>query len=45
MTWVWVLSAGTVWLQLALGLYLLRREFARAFGAGGVFVPLAAAGA
>lgn len=45
MTWVWVLSAVTVWIQLALSLFLLRREFARAFGAGGAPAPLAAAGA
>ncbi|HEU0298304.1 MAG TPA: MATE family efflux transporter [Longimicrobium sp.] len=45
MTWVWVLSAATVWGQLALSLFLLRREFARAFGAPGVPAPLAAAGA
>lgn len=45
MTWVWVLSVGTVWVQLALSLWLLRREFARAFGGGGIPVPLAAAGA
>lgn len=45
MTWVWILSAATVWLQLALSLYLLRRELARAFGAGGIPRPLAPAGA
>jgi putative MATE family efflux protein len=45
MTWVWVLSAATVWLQLALSLFLLRREFTRVFGAAEVPVPLAAAGA
>jgi putative MATE family efflux protein len=45
MTWVWVLSAGTVWVQLALSLWLLRRELARAFGPGSNPAPLAAAGA
>lgn len=45
MTWVWMLSAGTVWVQLALALVLLRRELARRFGTEGVPVPLAAAGA
>ncbi|HYR07848.1 MAG TPA: MATE family efflux transporter [Longimicrobium sp.] len=45
MTWVWILSAGTVWLQLGLSLYLLRREFIRRLGTGAVPVPLAAAGA
>ncbi|HEV3048796.1 MAG TPA: MATE family efflux transporter [Longimicrobium sp.] len=45
MPWVWVLSAATVWVQLGLSLFLLRREFARAFGAAGKPVPLAAAGA
>ncbi|HEU0012801.1 MAG TPA: MATE family efflux transporter [Longimicrobium sp.] len=45
MTWVWMLSAGTVWVQLVLSLLLLRREFARRFGGGDVSVPLAAAGA
>lgn len=45
MTWVWVLSAGTVWVQLALSLFLLRREFARVFGVSGTPAPLAAAGA
>lgn len=45
MTWVWVLSAATVWVQLGLSLFLLRREFARAFGAPGIQVPLATAGA
>jgi hypothetical protein len=34
-----------VWLQLALSLYLLRRELARTFGTGAVAVPLAPAGA
>jgi putative MATE family efflux protein len=35
--WVWYLAAGTVYLQLALALWLLRREFARRLGpaAGG----------
>jgi putative MATE family efflux protein len=45
MTWMWILSAGTVWVQLGLSLVLLRREFTRRFGPGGVPVPLAAAGA
>lgn len=45
MTWIWILSAGTVWVQLGLSLVLLRREFTRRFGPGGVPVPLAAAGA
>jgi Na+-driven multidrug efflux pump len=27
--WVWYLSAGAVWVQLALALWLLRREYAR----------------
>ncbi|HEU4558653.1 MAG TPA: MATE family efflux transporter [Longimicrobium sp.] len=45
MTWIWILSATTVWLQLGLSLALLRREFARRFGAGEVPVPLATAGA
>jgi putative MATE family efflux protein len=45
MTWVWVLSAATVWVQLALSLFLLRREFARVFGGVSAPVPLAAAGA
>ena len=45
MTWIWILSAGTVWVQLALSLALLRRELARRLGAGGAPVPLAAAGA
>ena len=45
MTWIWVLSAATVWVQLGLSLALLRREFTRRFGAGGVPAPLAAAGA
>jgi putative MATE family efflux protein len=42
MTWIWILSAATVWLQLVLSLALLRREFARRLGDGGVAVPLAA---
>jgi putative MATE family efflux protein len=33
MTWVWILAATTVWVQLALSLTLLRREFGRRFGA------------
>ena len=45
MTWIWILSAGTVWLQLGLSLYLLRREFTRRLGAAAVPAPLAAAGA
>jgi putative MATE family efflux protein len=45
MTWIWVLSAGTVWLQLGLSLYLLRRELTRRLGAAAVPAPLAAAGA
>ncbi|HEX2081193.1 MAG TPA: MATE family efflux transporter [Longimicrobium sp.] len=45
MTWVWVLAAATVWVHLALSLFLLRREFARMFGTDGLPVPLAAAGA
>jgi Na+-driven multidrug efflux pump len=45
MTWIWILSAATVWLQLGLSLALLRRELARRFGTDGVAVPLAAAGA
>lgn len=45
MTWVWILSAATVWVQIGLSLWLLRREFARRLGAGGVPVPLATAGA
>ncbi|HWK88410.1 MAG TPA: MATE family efflux transporter, partial [Longimicrobium sp.] len=45
MTWIWILSAATVWLQLGLSLALLRREFARRFGTGEVPAPLAAAGA
>jgi putative MATE family efflux protein len=44
MTWVWMLSAGTVWVQLALSLYLLRRAFGRVFGAE-TRMPLATAGA
>jgi hypothetical protein len=45
MTWVWILSAATVWVQLGLSLWLLRREFARRLGPGGVSAPLAAVGA
>jgi Na+-driven multidrug efflux pump len=45
MTWIWILSAGTVWLQLALSLALLRREFTRRLGTVPVPAPLAAAGA
>ncbi|HEX7239849.1 MAG TPA: MATE family efflux transporter [Longimicrobiaceae bacterium] len=45
MTWIWVLSAATVWVQLGLSLVLLRREFTRRFADGGVPVPLAVAGA
>lgn len=44
MTWIWVLSAATVWGQLALGLLLLRREFVRRLGTDGAPAPLAAAG-
>lgn len=45
MTWVWILSAVTVWLQLGLSLFLLRRELTRRLGAGAVPAPLAPAGA
>jgi Na+-driven multidrug efflux pump len=45
MTWVWVLSAATVWVQLGLSLFLLRREFTRRLGADPVAVPLAPVGA
>jgi Na+-driven multidrug efflux pump len=45
MTWVWVLSAATVWGGGGGGVLLLRREFARVFGAPAVPVPLTAAGA
>lgn len=45
MTWIWILSAATVWVQLGLSLALLRRELTRRVGAGGAPVPLAAAGA
>ena len=45
MTWIWILSAGTVWLQLGLSLALLRRELTRRLGTGAVPVPVAAAGA
>lgn len=45
MTWVWILSAGAVWVQLGLSLWLLRRELARRLGPGGVSAPLAAVGA
>jgi Na+-driven multidrug efflux pump len=44
MAWIWYLSVGAVWVQLALSLVLLRREFARRLGTGGVPAPLAAAG-
>lgn len=33
--WVWYLAAGTVYLQLAMSLWLLRREFGRRLGAPG----------
>jgi putative MATE family efflux protein len=33
MTWIWILSVATVWIQLGLSLTLLRREFVRRFGA------------
>jgi Na+-driven multidrug efflux pump len=29
LNWIWYLSAGAVWVQLALSMWLLRREFAR----------------
>jgi putative MATE family efflux protein len=45
MTWIWILSVATVWVQLGMSLALLRREFARRLGTGGVAVPLAAAAA
>jgi putative MATE family efflux protein len=45
MTWIWILSVATVWVQLGLSLYLLRREFTRRLGSVDVPVPLAAAGA
>jgi putative MATE family efflux protein len=45
MTWIWILSAATVWLQLGLSLALLRREFTRRLGTGEVAVPVAVAGA
>jgi putative MATE family efflux protein len=45
MTWIWILSTGTVWVQLGLSLALLRRELTRRLGTGGVPIPLAAAGA
>jgi putative MATE family efflux protein len=44
MTWIWILSAATVWLQLGLSLALLRREFTRRLGTGEVAVPVAVAG-
>jgi Na+-driven multidrug efflux pump len=44
MTWIWILSTATVWVQLALSLALLRRELTRRLGAS-VPAPLAAAGA
>jgi putative MATE family efflux protein len=43
MTWVWILSAATVWVQLGLCLLLLRREFTRRLGAAAA--PLVPAGA
>ncbi len=44
MTWIWVLSVATVWLQLGLALALLRREMARRLGAADdPVVPLAPA--
>ena len=43
MTWIWILSAATGWVQLGLSLALLRRELTRRFGARGVGVPLAVA--
>ena len=36
LTWVWYLSAATVWVQLAVSLALLRREFGRRLGDGAV---------
>lgn len=45
MTWIWILSAATVWVQLGLSLALLRRELARRLGPGDAPAPLAAAGA
>jgi putative MATE family efflux protein len=45
MTWIWILSAATVWVQLGLSLTLLRREFTRRLGTDPIPVPLAAAGA
>jgi len=36
--WIWYLSAGAVWIQLALSMLLLRREFGRRLG----FEPIAA---
>jgi putative MATE family efflux protein len=45
MTWVWILSVATVWVQLVLSLALLRREFARRLGPGELPAPLASAGA
>ncbi|HEX5870415.1 MAG TPA: MATE family efflux transporter [Longimicrobium sp.] len=43
MTWIWILSAATVWLQLGLSLALLRREFTRRLGPAPVPAPLAVA--
>ena len=34
LSWIWYLSAAAVYVQLALALWLLRREFARRLGAG-----------
>jgi Na+-driven multidrug efflux pump len=45
MTWIWILSVATVWVQLGLSLALLRREFTRRLGTADAPVPLAAAGA
>jgi putative MATE family efflux protein len=45
MTWMWMLSVVAAWVQLALSLALLRREFARRLGPGVVPVPIPAAGA
>jgi putative MATE family efflux protein len=45
MAWIWYLSVGAAWVQLALSLVLLRREFQRRLGTGGAPVPLATAGA
>jgi putative MATE family efflux protein len=45
MTWIWILSAVTVWVQLGLSLALLRRELTRRLGPDAAPAPLAAAGA